>query len=96
MTHVIAKKENERIGLEDFYVDRLFRCHGNHEMCRLYKRRTACERMNSRVERLIGRNTLRGVKKVKAYTGIALTLLLLIVAASYILGKPWLAMSVEY
>jgi hypothetical protein len=36
--------------------------------------------MNSRAERLIGKNTLRGVKKVKAYTGIALTLMLLIAA----------------
>lgn len=38
---VIAKRENEGRGGEDFYVDRLFRCHGNPEMCRLYKRRTA-------------------------------------------------------
>jgi transposase len=93
---VIAKRENERVGEQDFYVDRLFRCHGNPEMCRLYKRRTACERMNSRAERLVGRNTLRGLKKVKAYTGIALTLMLMIAAASYRLGKPWLARSIEY
>jgi hypothetical protein len=52
--------------------------------------------MNSRVERLIGRNTLRGLKKVRAYIGIALTLTLLIAAASYKLGKPWLARSIEY
>jgi len=77
-------------------VDRLFRCHGNPEMCRLYRRRSACERLNSRVERLVGRNTLRGLKKVKACTGIALTLVLLIAAASYRLGKPWLARSIEY
>lgn len=65
-------------------------------MCRLYKRRTACERMNSRAERLIGRDTLRGLKKVKAYAGIALTLTLLIAAASYRNGKPHLARSIEY
>jgi len=39
--------------------------------------------MNSRAERLIGRNMLKGLKRVKAYVGIALTLMLLIVAALY-------------
>jgi len=93
---VIARRENERRGKEDFYVDKLFRSHGNPVMCKLYKRRTACERMNSRAERLIGRNTLRGVKRVKAYVGIALTLMLLIATASYRNGKPHLARSIEY
>lgn len=93
---VIDKREYERRGLEDFYIDKLFRCHGNPKMCKLYKRRTACERMNSRAERLIGRNTLRGLKKVKAYVGIALTLMLLIATASYRNGKPQLARSIEY
>jgi len=93
---VIAKREKERRGKEDFYVDKLFRPHGNPMMCNLYKRRTACERMNSRAERLIGRNTLRGLKRVKAYVGIALTLMLLIAAASYRNGKPWLTRSIEY
>ena len=65
-------------------------------MCRLYRRRTACERMNSRAEGLVGRNTLRGLSKVRAYVGTALTLILLITAASYKLGKPWLARSIEY
>jgi len=93
---VIPKRENERRGEEGFYIDRLFRSHENPVMCRLYKRRTACERMNSRAERLIGRNTLRGLKKVKAYTGIALTLMLLIASASYKNRKPHLARSIEY
>jgi len=93
---VIAKREDEKRGKEDFYVDKLFRSHGNPVMCKLYKRRTACERMNSRAERLIGRNTLRGVKMVKAYVGIALTLMLMIAAASYRNGKPQLARSIEY
>ena len=51
--------------------------------------------MNYRAERLIGKNTLRGVKKVKAYTGMALTLMLLIAAASYRNGKPHLARKIE-
>jgi hypothetical protein len=93
---VIAKRRNEKIGCGDFYVDKVFRCHGDCGMCKLYRRRSACERMNSRVERLIGRNTLRGLKKVRAYIGIALTFTLLIAAASYKLGKPWLARSIEY
>ena len=93
---VIAKRSNERIGGEDFYTDKAFRCHGDQEMCRLYRRRTACERMNSRAERLVGRNTLRGLGKVRAYAGIALTLMLLIATASYRLGKPRLARSVEH
>ena len=93
---VIAKRSDERHGEEDIWVDKAFRCHGNQELCRLYRRRTACERMNSRAERLVGRNTLRGLNKVKAYTGIALALMLLIAVASYRLGKPWLARSIEY
>jgi len=93
---VVAKRADEKLGEEDIYLDKAFRCHGNPEMCKLYRRRTACERMNSRAERLIGRNTLRGLKKVKAYVGIALTLMLLIAAASHRLGKPWLARSTEY
>ena len=93
---VIAKRRNEEIGGEDFYVDKAFRCHGNQEMCRLYRRRTACERMNSRAERLVGRNTLRGLSKVRAYVGTALALMILIAAASHKLGKPWLARSIEH
>lgn len=95
-TPVIPKRGNERIGEEDFYVDRAFRCHGNPKLCKLYRRRTACERMNSRAERLMGRNILRGLRKVKAYVGIALALMLLIGASSHKLGKPWLARSIEY
>lgn len=93
---VIAKRANEELGEEDIYLDKAFRCHGNKEVCKLYRRRTACERMNSRAERLIGRNTLRGLEKVRAYAGIALTLMLLIAASSYRLGKPWLARRIEY
>lgn len=93
---VIAKRADEKLGEEDIYLDKAFRCHGNPEMCKLYRRRTACERMNSRAERLIGRNTLRGLKKVRAYAGMALTLMLLIAASSYRLGKPWLARRIEY
>ena len=93
---VIAKRASEKMDEGDFYVDKAFRCHGNPEMCRLYRRRTACERMNSRAERLIGRNTLRGLSKVKAYMGIALTLMLLIASASHRLGRPWLARSIEH
>ena len=93
---VIAKRADEKMGEGDFYVDKAFRCHGSPEMCTLYKRRTACERMNSRAERLVGGNTLRGLSKVKAYMGIALILMLLIASASHRLGRPWLARSIEH
>jgi hypothetical protein len=93
---VIPKRSNERIGEGDFYVDRAFRSHGNPMLCKLYRRRTACERMNSRAERLVGTNTLRGLGKVKAYTGMALVLILLIGVSSQKRGKPWLARSIEY
>jgi len=76
-------------------VDRAFWSHGNPRLCKLYRRRTACERMNSRAERLVGRNTLRGLRKVKACTGIALALMLLIGASSQKLGEPQLARSIE-
>jgi len=52
--------------------------------------------MNSRAERLVGRNTLRGLGRVGGYVGVALTLMLLIAAASYRNGKPELARSIEY
>lgn len=93
---VIPKKRNEKRGSGDFYVDKTFRCRGDRRMCGLYGRRTASERMNSRAERLIGRNTLRGLSKVGSYVGVALTLMLLIAAASYRNGKPQLARSIEY
>ncbi len=93
---VIPKRRDEKRGEGDFYVDKTFRCRGNARMCRLYRRRTASERMNSRAERLIGRNTLRGLGKVGSYLGVALTLMLLIAAASYRNGKPELARSIEY
>jgi hypothetical protein len=44
--------------------------------------------MNSRAEKLVGGNTLSGLRKVKAYAGMALTLMLLIGASSHKLGKP--------
>ena len=93
---VIPKRRDERRGAGDFYVDKTFRCRGDRRMCGLYRRRTASERMNSRAERLIGRNTLRGLSKVGGYVGVALTLMLLIAAASYRNGKPELARSIEY
>ncbi len=37
-------------------------------------------RLDSRAERLIGRNTLRGLSKVRGYVGVALTLMLLVAA----------------
>lgn len=93
---VIPKRRDEKRGDGDFYVDKTFRCRGDAMMCRLYRRRTASERMNSRAERLIGRNTLRGLARVGGYVGVALTLMLLIAAASYRRGRPKLARSIEY
>jgi len=80
----------------DFYVDKTSRCRGNRRMCGLYGRRTASERMNSRAERLIGRNTLRGLARVGGYVEVALTLMLLIAAASYRQGRPEHARSIEH
>jgi len=93
---VIPKRRDEKRGAGDFYVDRSFRCRGNRRMCGLYGRRTASERVNSRAERLVGRNTLRGVGRVGSYVGVALTLMLLVTAASYRRGRPELARSIEY
>ena len=93
---VIPRRRDERRGAGEFYVDKAFRCRGDARMCGLYGRRTASERMNSRAERLVGRNTLRGLGKVGGYVGVALTLMLLIAAASYRNGKPELARSIEY
>ena len=93
---VIPKRRGEKRGAGDFYVDRSFRCRGDARMCWLYGRRTASERMNSRAERLICRNTLRGLSKVRGYVGVALTLMLLIAAASYRRGRPERVRSIEY
>ena len=46
--------------------------------------------------RLVGRNTLRGRSRVGGYVGVALTLMLLIAAASYRQGRPELVRSIEY
>lgn len=92
---VIPKRSGERMAPGDFYVDKCFRSHGNPEMCRLYRRRSASERMNSRAERLVGRNTLRGLGRVRCVVGLALTLLLLIGVASVRRGRPELARSIE-
>ena len=93
---VIPKRKDEKRGAGDFYVDKTFRCRGDTRMCGLYGRRTASERMNSRAERLIGRNTLRGQARVGGYVGVALTLMLLVAAASYRRGRPELVRSIEY
>ena len=92
---VIPKRSGEKVGPGDLYVDKCFRSHGDPEMCRLYRRRSACERMNSRAERLVGRVTLRGLGRVEGYVGLALTLLLLIGVASVRRGRPELARSIE-
>ena len=39
---------------------------------------------------------LRGLSRVGGYVGVALTLILLIAAASYRRGRPELARSIEY
>ena len=77
-------------------MDKTFRCRGDTRMCGLYGRRTASERMNSRAERLVGRNTLMNLARVGDYVGVSLTLMLLIVAAFYRRGRPELARSIEY
>ena len=93
---VIPKRRNEKRGPGDFYMDKAFRSHGDAGMCRLYRRRSACERMNSRAERLVGRSTLRGLARARGVVGVALTLMLLIAAASVRRGRPELARSIEY
>ncbi len=40
-------------GPGDFIVDGAYR-YGDPGMCRLYRKKSACERMNSRAERLMG------------------------------------------
>jgi hypothetical protein len=93
---VVPKRQGEKRGPGDFIVDKAYRCHGDPGMCRLYRKKSACERMNSRAERLLGRNTLRGLGKERVLVGLALMLLLLIAAASFKRGRPELARSIEY
>ena len=45
--------------------------------------RTASERMNSRAERLLGKNTLRGLARVGGYVGLGFTLMILVAPTSY-------------
>ena len=50
-------------------MNRSLRSHRDAGMCRLYRRRSASKRMNSRAERLVGRNTLRGLGRVRGVVG---------------------------
>jgi len=93
---ITPRRRDEKRVAGGFYVDKTFRCRGDAGMCGLCGRRTASERMNSRAERLVGRNTLRGLSRVGGYVGVALTLMLLIAAASHRRGRPEHARSIEY
>jgi len=93
---VIPRRRDEKRGAGDLYVDRRFRCREDRRMCGLYGRRTASERMNSRTERLMSRNTLRGLGRVRGDVGVALTPMLLVAAASYRHGRPELVRSMEH
>ena len=82
------------MGTGGFCVNRTIMCHGTRE-CAGYGRRKASERMNSRAERIVGRNPLRGLNKVGGSVGMALTLMFLIVIASHRWSRPELARSIE-
>jgi len=94
---VIPYSSNQKRGVKGLLrVDKKFRVHGPKRLKRLYKLRNSVERVNSRLDALLGKITFKGLKAAATQVSYAVLSLLFIAQTAIKTGKPEKARSITY
>jgi len=94
---VIPYPSNQKRGVKGLLrVDKKFRVHGPKRLKRLYRFRGSVERINSRLDVLLGKVTFKGLKAAVAQVSYAVLSLLFIAETAIKTGKPDKARSITY
>lgn len=94
---VIPYPANQQKGLKGILrVDKKFRVHGPEKQRRLYRLRSSVERVNSRLQALLGKVTLKGLKAAAIQVSYAVLGMLFIAWTAIKTGKPEKARSITY
>ena len=94
---VIPYPKNQKKGIKGLLrVDKKFRVHGPERLRRLYRLKSAVERVNSRLATLIGKITFKGLKAAVTQVSYAILAMLFIAQTAIKTGKPDKARSITY
>jgi len=94
---VIPFPANQQKGVKGVLrVDRKFRVHGPEKLRRLYRFRSSVERVNSRLETLLGKITFKGLKAAAMQVSYAVLGMLFVAWTAIKTGKPEKARSITY
>jgi len=98
-TPIIPYPKNQLVGVKGILrVDRKFRSHGPASFKTAYKKRTAVERVFSRLKNLasLSQHNLRGLAKVTFHAQLCIVIMLLTAQAAINTHKPSKARSIRY
>jgi transposase len=96
---VIPYPRNQMKGVKGILrIDRKFRSHGPSELRRAYRKRTAVERVFSRLKNLAGltQHNLRGLAKITFHAQLCLLIMLFTAQAAINTRKPGKTRSIRY
>jgi transposase len=94
---VIPYPKNQKKGIKGLLrVDKKFRVHGPEKLRRLYKLKSAVERVNSRLATLLRKITFRGLRAAATQISYAILSMLFIAQTAIRTGKPNKARSITY
>jgi len=94
---VIPYPKNQKKGIKGLLrVDKKFRVHGPEKLRRLYRLKSAVERVNSRLATLIGKITFKGLRAAATQVSYAILAMLFIAQTAIKTGKPNKARSITY
>lgn len=77
-------------------IDKKFRVHGPERLRRLYRLKSAVERVNSRLAALLGKITFKGLKAAVTQVSYAILSMLFVAQTAIKTGKPSKARSITY
>ena len=94
---IIPYPANQQKGVKGVLrVDKKFRVHGPEKLRRLYRFRSSVERVNSRLEALLGKVTFKGLKGAAIQVSYAVLGMLFVAWTALETGKPEKARSITY
>ena len=94
---VIPYPKNQKKGIKGLLrVDKKFRVHGPERLRRLYRLKSAVERVNSRLATLLGKITFKGLKAAVTQVSYAILSMLFVAQTAIKTGKPDKARSITY
>jgi hypothetical protein len=94
---VIPYPANQQKGVKGVLrVDKKFRVHGPEKQRRLYRLRSSVERVNSRLQALLGKVTFKGLSAAAMQVSYAVLGILFVAWTAINTGKPEKARSITY